>query len=166
MKKSTKIVIVIVVLILVFALVVPIYMTYSWGEKGELDLTISLDKDTIDIDGTITVTWTLENVGDTKVRIIPPSRGHIRITDSNGTRVWDRGPDFEAPPPPTNRDLRVFKPGETITMKRSINDKDWELRSNETYSVYGFYTSVEEESVTLPFWKGELQSNKETFTIT
>jgi hypothetical protein len=167
MKKKVLAAIVIVV---VLALVIPIsymfYTVYSWGADGELTLTISLDKTSMDIDGSINVTYTLKNTGDTDLRVLWGLTIYpIEVYDSNGSRARWTGPVYERGPPPTNEDLIVLSSGSSKSRNLRISENYLELHQNDTYRVVGYFYGGSESSITLPHWTGRIQSNEVFFDI-
>jgi hypothetical protein len=136
----------------------------SWGEEGDLSLEIILDNDEIDINGTINLDYILTNTGKTDLRIIYPFYAYIQIFNSNNISI-DMYEVYEPPAPPKNDDLHVLKAGKSKHFQDEINEYSWNIESNETYRVIGSYTEVKHDDITLPYWKGSIQSNELYFKV-
>jgi hypothetical protein len=138
----------------------------NWGEKGELSLKISLDKNLMTINESIIVTCILINSGDTDLRIIYPFAAPwiIDIYDENNSHV-DFLINFYPPPPPSNNDLHKLKSKENVTFTYRINKYNWDIEENKTYRIIGHYISPYHKDYTLPYWKGEIWSNEHHFIV-
>ena len=160
---------VVVTLLVGYFLIVPYMAERSWGAEGELDLTISSDQTTIDINDSITVTYTLTNIGDTPLRVIadfsfwgPP----MSLYDANGDQVDYIGPmyapekDFDRGPP----DHIVLKAGKSKSYSNTFSQDNWDIQEGQTYKVVGHYSAYENE-ISLPNWHGELESNEISFNV-
>jgi len=159
---------VIVTLLVGYFMIVPYMADRSWGADGELDLTISSEQTSMDVNETMTVTYTLTNTGDTDLRVIADFGMFgpgMSLYDSNGDNVDYQGPmyapekDFGGPP-----DHIILKAGKSRSYTRTFNQGSWDLHEGETYKVVGHYSAYENE-ISLPNWHGELESNEIFFDI-
>ena len=133
----------------------------SWGDDGDLVISISTDKTEINITDTINVTFTFHNDGDSDLRIVPPMyhTKYIQIYDSNNTLVKYIGP-LVARPLLNNDDLETLKSNDVKSYSWSISNSIFDIRSNETYRMVGHYPKQSKEDITLPFWTQELFSRE------
>jgi hypothetical protein len=155
---------VMVTLVVGYFMIVPYMEARSWGEDGDLELTISSQETSVDINDSISVTYTLTNVGDTPLRVVvdfsmwgPP----MSLYDSNGDHVDYIGPmysiekDYYSGPP----DHIVLKPGKSKSYSNSFSRDSWDIQEGQTYRVVGHYSAYENE-ISLPNWHGDLESNE------
>jgi len=169
MKKRTFWGIVVgIALILVMAMLIPVLQPYTWGGSGELALTITSDRTNLTLKGEISATYTLTNVGKTKMRVLEPQNFFlVSVRNANGTSLEYTGP-VPAPPAhgPTDADLFVLEPGKSRSWDDKVMGRDWAFEQNKTYKMVAYYNSKDiEGSMTLPYWKGTLTSNEILFTV-
>ena len=175
--KRKWIVIIIVIAIIASILIAYQYSPYSWGDKGTLEISISLDKTNITINNTINATVTIENIGDTKIRILSTYDGGSRMDvyyKSNGT-LLERNDVFSRYfIPPDNSRLIIIEPGQNYTFTNLISPPDddvsyiWMLSENTTYFAQARFLKFSDsyyEDITLPHWTGELESNTVDFHV-
>jgi hypothetical protein len=166
-KKHFWALIIVVALLLVCAMLVPIILDRSWGDKGDLALTITSDRTNMTLKGTIIVTYTLTNVGTTKLRVLEPQNFILTHPKNlNNTSVGYRGPVPSIGPDPSDRNLFVLGPGKSRSYTDELRGHDWALEVNKTYKIVAGYSSKDVRGTfTLPYWKGELSSNEIIFTV-
>jgi len=166
-KKHFWALIIVVALLLVCAMLIPIIQDRSWGDKGDLALTITSDGTNMTLKGKITVTYTLTNVGTTKMRVLEPqSFILVHVKNINNTHVDYRGPLPSRPPDPTDGDLFVLAPGKSRSYTDEVKGHDWAIEVNKTFKIAAGYSSKDVQGTfTLPYWKGELSSNEIIITI-
>ena len=136
----------------------------TWGENGELDLTIALDAPSMPPNGSIGCRYTLTNVGDTDLRILPPWDLVLSIIGPDNRTLQYTG----AVPmlrPYEDDDLVTLRPGQSWHMDLTISASNWDLRANETYGVRAVYEMGEQSSVRLPYWQGEVWSDTVPFSV-
>ncbi len=158
--------------VLVVTTVAIALMTYAllvkplaWGEDGELELSIVLEAPSMSSNGSIGCRYTLTNVGDTDLRILPPWDLVLSIVGPDNRTVQYTG----AVPmlrPYEDGDLITLRSGQSWHMDLTISTSDWELRANETYGVRAVYEMGEQSSVGLPHWRGEVWSDTVPFSVT
>ena len=164
MKKKTKIIIsVVIIVILVITSYIFIIEPMTWGE-GDLSISIELDKEEYEINDTIHIKFTYKNVGNTNLRILHWVGPGITIYNSNQSIVRCLLPEKKSASP-TNDDLIVIRVGESKTYDYRIDKYSWDLKENDTYKIVANYKRVEYETISLPYWKGEITSNEEYFEI-
>ena len=170
MKKGSFISIIItsiIIFLLIFYFVIYPYTwgDKSWGEDGELSITLSTNENTMDINDSLNITQTMKNNGSSKIRVITPFMSQIKLYDSNNSLVEWVGPWVDPPGPPTNDNLKVLKPGESFSFIHIITTELWDLIQNETYRCIVHYYMGKQSMVTLPYWKGEIWSNGVYFNV-
>lgn len=166
---GTIIAIVVVVILLIYFLFIPYYLEQSWGAEGELELTLTADSTTMDMDGTLNLSYTLRNVGDTDLRILHPSMSicfaPIGVYNSTGRSIEDvMCPDC-MPPVMKDEDLHLLKAGEMVSFRYVISNGSFLLVRGETFHAHARYYEGHHERITLPYWKGELESENVYFTV-
>ncbi len=164
---------IIISLFLVLIMVLSFYFYYyeprTWGDDGELTLSLTADRTSMNITGSINFTLTFHNTGDTDLRILPPTvwsrmQYHVQLYDSNGTRVEDHCDHMDRPLM-DNSDLITLRSGAHRSYVWEVNQDKYDLKINETYSVLGQYHVKDEEDITLPFWQDEIVTNEIHFQV-
>ena len=159
----------IVTVLVGYFMIVPYMEARSWGADGELELTISSEQTAIDINDSISVTYTLTNVGDTPLRVVADFRywgPPMSLYDSNGEHVDYIGPmyamekDYDRGPP----DHIVLKPGKSRSYSNKFSQDNYDIQEGQTYKVVGHYSAYENE-LSLPNWHGDLESNEIFFDV-
>jgi hypothetical protein len=168
MKKKLIIIITIILAIIILSSIVIYAALFSWGEEGDLILTISIDKKEFQINDTVLITVSLDNIGDTKMRVLNiDSYFKPIITDKNGTIIWmftieefDRGPL-------NNADLRILNSGSSISKDYYIDIHPDFFDEGSNYNLYAEYFAdlSDDGRIFLPYWKGSLESNVINFTV-
>jgi len=141
---------------------------YNWGDKGKLTLTLTAERTTMNLNGTLNLTATVKNVGLTNVRLWLFDSLELNLKDSNGTEIIYRGPSPQIPEDASDRDLTDFKAGGTLTFRPIITKDIFSLKANETYTVYAHFCSGGrgmESHFMLPYWDGGLDSNTIVFKV-
>jgi hypothetical protein len=166
-KKYFWALVIIISLLLVCAMLIPIIQERSWGDKGKLALTITSDRTNMTLKGMIIVTYTLKNVGSTKLRVLEPQSFFlVHVVNLNNTSVEYRGPVPAPPAHPTDKSLFVLDPGRSRSETCEVRGHDWAIELNRTYKIVaGYYSKDVESTITLPYWMGELRSNEIPFTV-
>ena len=171
--KRKWIVIIIVIAIIASILIAYQYSPYSWGDKGTLEISISLDETNITINNTINTTVVIRNIGDTKVRILPTTRIDV-FYESNGTLVERIDLMSGYYIPPDNSKLIILEPDQNYTFTNFISPPNdlvshyWNLNDNTTYFAQVRFLTFSDshyEDITLPYWTGEIESNTVDFHI-
>ena len=160
-------IIVVIALLLVLAMLLPVIQNYTWGDKGELALTITSDRTNMTMKSRIIVTYTLTNMGKSKLRVLEP-QGFIlaHVRNLNNTSVDYQGPAPSPPPDPSDGSLFVLGPGKSRSYTDEVTARDWDIEVNRTYKIGAGYSSKNVEgTMTLPYWKGDLGSNEIIFTV-
>ena len=136
----------------------------DWGEEGDLEITISANKNAIKINESLIVTITYQNKGSTDLRILHIGGINAVLFDSNNSSVKFIGP-IDDRALYNNDDLDIVRSRSTKSYSCPINNYNWDLKINETYKVLFYYKIYSEEEITLPFWKEELWSNEIYFKV-
>ena len=140
----------------------------SWGEKGELSLSIQLSEDTVGLNDTFHVDYEIRNVGNTSVRVlfpwwfVPPNL--IIIRDDNGT-IINCEVEWEPPPDPTDEDLVTLDPGVKISREIEITKDLFGFKANVTYGIRGKYVIRDYSTIKKPYWKGEIYSDLKYLSV-
>jgi len=138
------------------------------GEEYTLSLTISVSQNSIGVNDTFDVTYTLVNNGTTKLRIlfpwwfVPPDL--LVIQDENSATINCKR-EYEPPPDPENDDLTVLKPGENVTRVIEISKDLYLFEENSQYYIRGQYRIDKYSTLSKPYWKGEIFSNEEEIYV-
>lgn len=144
------------------------YEPRTWGEEGNLEIEITLDKATISENESFNSTITLTNNGTSMVRVLPTklfsTRKLLIVTDANGTIMKGTLP-YAMMPELENSDLLVLEPGEYTKQTREISWISYELMAGHTYTIQGEYDPQDYGSIDLPYWKGTILSNNVTVTV-
>ena len=177
MKKGSfvSIITAIIIFLLIFYFIIYPYTLgdKSWGEDGELSLEISIDKTELTLNNSLNVTFTLQNIGDSDLRVISHFLFSIRIYDLTNNTVNYTG-EIGIFPILKNDDLEILHSKKSLTsgyrIKYNYDPReneyyDWEFDINKAYRVIGHYNSGDHNEITLPYWKGELRSNELYFTV-
>jgi len=132
---------------------------YSWGAHGELRMEGELDGSTIVLDGALNLTVRLKNVGATSLRVLPFTFGTLSVwlTNETGSVVPSIGPSpiFASP---TSSDLVTLRAGESIGVRRPIDDASWNL-SEPGYYLVNYRYDTREINLGLPHWRGMLNDS-------
>lgn len=161
--------VVVVVILLVQFVLIPMYSGQSWGAEGDLTLSLTADRASMDLDGSLNLTYTLRNVGDTDVRLIYPTFhrcfSNVGIFNRTGQHVYGPPCPDHMPPLMKDDDLHVLRSGEMVSFKVVITNDSYHMEKGETYHAFARYYSGDHERITLPYWKGELGSEKVYFDV-
>jgi len=135
-----------------------------WGDEGTLELEITLNKNTMKIDGNVSLKCILTNTGDTDLRYLDWYNFKIYINNSNGKNVWIQYDDDLCLP--SNEFLNTLKSGENYTWIAEINTKYAEIKSNQSYDVMvNYHASEHPEHITKSYWTGSIWSNRCTLDV-
>lgn len=164
MKKKSKIIIIFVVIlsILLISILGIYFIFFSWGDEGKVILQHTSNKVIATLNESITVTITIENIGNTDVRILNvKSYFNSILTDINGTYIWTNTDEEFDRGPLTNGDLTTVKSGVSISRQFEFEINPNRFDRNTTYYLHAEYLGdpSDDGNIFLPFWKGTLQSN-------
>ncbi|MCK5016860.1 MAG: hypothetical protein KAS32_07285 [Candidatus Peribacteraceae bacterium] len=133
-------------------------------ENADLSLTISMDKTSFNAEESIILYVTLENIGNDTVRTNELTMKYdslfLNVTDTIGNEMELIGVRIRNP-----GDSIVLRPSQEITMEYDLieyvyfNDDAISYNLNMEYKSYG-YSSDDKET-----WRGSVDSNTLTFTI-
>jgi hypothetical protein len=176
--------------LIVCALVFP---AYTWGGEGALSLGLSTNKDSIGLNDSMTVTLTLKNTGNQKVRVSEDDTSfQISVTDENGNAVrfisMVKMMDYSVAPGYSGGNvMKELAPGAVMTQSFGIhnysgfdpnNSRDeyryhgqypdgFDIQAGHMYKVIGKCSCSNTEGFpTLPHWSGSLKTEERTFTVT
>ena len=143
----------------------------SWGNNSELLVKINLAHNIINISDSTTLNIKIINNGSNKLRVIPLNFAYldvlVNISNENKTRIVQEIEEGKIKTP-DNNDLVILKPQEFITRSIRIPGKGvWNFKNNKTYSLQCRYYAYEskQNSITLPYWLGDICSNIELLHI-
>lgn len=156
-----------------------------WSEEGELSLALVSEKNSMDYNKSLNITYRLINVGNTTIGVLDWNWPWVKVFDQNNTPVEWIGDvrsssttnqfgnitevqyyrQLKITFVPTNEDIKVLEPDEFIEYNNSISGWIWDIKSNESYSVKVVYRSFEMNELTKPYWKGEIWSNVIYFDV-
>jgi hypothetical protein len=154
------ILIVVIMLLLGYFLIVPYKVNHD-----KLTLRIKAATATMDINGSVDLTILLTNNGRTPVNVLRYHGIDVEVLHPNGTMVhWD-GP-MESMALPSNDDVHSLGPGQSFSYDSRLSSKYWALEENVTFGVHATYHAPKYSTVTLPYWTGELVSNRISVTVT
>jgi hypothetical protein len=166
--KRTGIIAVVAVIIVILLLAVyflPDIIEKSWGEEGELEITLTATNSEMTRNGTLEFKYTLKNVGHTKVRIVDDGYGYL-VYNLNGTRVEFIGPlPDTAPPKITDKSLIVLEPGDQKVRSMTLYGEGWDIQKDTSYDITGCYWTNDYDEVTLPYWKEDIESKGLRFNV-
>jgi len=170
-----------------------IYPPYTWGGEGTLSLSISMDKNTMGINDSMTVTLTLKNTGNQKVRVSEDDTSfQISVTDENGNAVRSVSmmpmKDYSvAPGYSSGNVMKELAPGAVMTQSFGIHNYSgfdpnnsryeyryqgqypdgFDIQAGHMYKVIGTCSCSNTEGFpTLPHWAGSLKTEEQPFTVT
>ena len=144
--------------IVVFILLLCIY-PFTYGQKGDLNIEINVDNNTIQFNKTFNLSIKIINEGKTKIRLLDPIYYlHINVKYNNQTDL--SRPNIDDLNKPTLHDLKTLKPKDTIV----INEPyfiDWN-KYNPDYNIITIYAIFRGnyDDLILPHWKGSIESEK------
>jgi hypothetical protein len=155
-------------LVAVVCIAVLVY-PHTYGEKGDLELFVTVNPGpyAFDLRGQVVLTLTLENVGQTTVRVVPLSlRVDLELTDPNGTHVPSYF-DLRGPPAYTVVDLQDLPAGQSQVLSYRLTDGGFLMNATGLYTVQAAYSMSDTfmEGGTPPYWKGLVASAPASFTI-
>jgi len=177
MNKKQLAAILMVSLVLPLALVLGYaFYPYTWGEKGSLTLTISLDRTEMPVKEYLNATLVLKNSGSEKVRVLRCySQGYFDVIlyDSQNKTVHCIRPMASmarVEPSYYNQYMVTLEPGATMNAAVQVgNDTswgNWDIQPNNTYKAVGeYYCYPVSGSMVLPHWAGTVLSGPEYFTV-
>lgn len=136
----------------------------TWGDEGELALTITLGAREMPLNGSIPCVLALTNVGDTDLRVLAPWSIWLVIRGPDGQAVQYKGPAVDRGPY-MDKDLVTLRAGKTLREEQTISMDSWSLEAGLNYTVHARYHAGPESEVRLPYWQGEVLSVTEKFSV-
>ncbi len=135
---------------------------YTYGGEGKLEISVILEKSEMSINETINATVVVKNVDDRPIRVMRLFRSTwMFLKYSNGSTVEYTGKRLLMSPP-TNSELMMLKPGDSISRNQIISRLNWDLKNNSIHLVYVQLQWSEKISFLLnfPHWHGSIVSDE------
>lgn len=134
------------------------------NQKGELNFTVIPEKTIVLKNETFDIHLTLTNIGENTINVWNMEEQvsyDIHFYDSNNNEVWYECGVISRVRL-TNEALVELRPAQSINDTRS--SKCWNLTEGE-YTLNAVYHTSMGESITEPYWVGEVQSNNVTIIV-
>ena len=129
------------------------------GSEGNLTLYVKTNK-TFRLDEYLVVNFTLENTGDTEIRLINLDvGGYLRVYDINGDVIFYPYAyiDFII----SNSSLIILHPGEKVYCEKNVHNGYGGFKRGEKYYLTGIYpNSGMFQNVTMQYWEGVIITNE------
>ena len=159
----------VIILIVIFS---SVYYFLFYGANGEIQMTVEVVENHIQVNSSFSVKITITNIGETGVRINKPelsSSLELRYPNRTYASGWIGSyySDLDYCEFPENHysDLIVLSPGKSthyiVTFFSSENNFD----VSGNYTVKGYYESFNYSKLTVSMWKGYIHSEITTFHI-
>ena len=161
--KIKRTVIIIGSILTIFILLVCIYpFTYGKGKNESLSINVTVDKTLIIVNETLNATVIIQNIGETKIRLLDQIYTlSIDIKSLNGTRPNYIGVELELMRP-TLLHLKTLKPNEKLIVTYDIT-ANWKLEKNISYNIYALLH--DDSFLLLPHWQGKIESDPVLFEV-